>query len=161
MTFFRVKKIAREFINHRKTSKNQTTQSTPTPRQVASKTSARKRSKMQKTHGSQNAAKASTAGTADTEAPRGTVRGKPAHATGATPGPAPALVRPKPRRTSRRAKRPNLRPRPRRRRPEYSVATAPRDDVAQPAPRSRARVKAAAFDAVYLDTSEMASNGAS
>ena len=47
---------------------------------------------------------------ADTAAPRGTVRGKPAHATGATPGPAPALVRRRPRRTSRRAKRPSPQP---------------------------------------------------
>ena len=45
-----------------------------------------------------------------TAAPRGTVRGKPAHATGAFPTLAPALVRRRPRRTSRRAKRPSPQP---------------------------------------------------
>ena len=50
-----------------------------------------------------------------TAAPRGTVRGKPAHATGAFPTLAPALVRRRPRRTSRRAKRPSPQPSRRRR----------------------------------------------
>ena len=53
------------------------------------------------------------------------------------------------------------RPRPSMASSRCSVATAPRNDVAQSAPRSRARDKAVSFDAVYLDTSEMASDGAS
>ena len=89
----------------------------------------------------------------DDAAPRSTVRGKPAYATGATPDPAPAFVRRRPRQTSRRAKRTSPQRRgsaddgqdPRRRRAECSVATAPRNGVAQPAPRSRARAKAAAY----------------
>ena len=52
---------------------------------------------------------------ADTTAPRNTVRGKPAYATGAFPTLAPALVRRRPRRTSRRAKRPSPQPSRRRR----------------------------------------------
>jgi len=47
---------------------------------------------------------------ADTTAPRNTVRGKPAYATGAFPTLAPALVRRRPRRTSRRAKRTSPQP---------------------------------------------------
>ena len=43
---------------------------------------------------------------ADTAAPRGTVCGKPAYATGAFPTLAPALVRRRPRQTSRRPRRP-------------------------------------------------------
>ena len=115
---------------------------------------------------------ASAARSADTTVPRGRVRGKPASASSAIPDPAPALVRRRPRRTSRRAKRPSPQPcrrrgsaddgqDPRRRRAECFVAIAPRNGVAQPAPRSRACEKAAAFDAVYLDTSEMASDGGS
>ena len=57
---------------------------------------------------------------ADTAAPRGTVCGKPAYATGAFPTLAPALVRRRPRRTSRRAKRPSPQPCPRRRRANAS-----------------------------------------
>ena len=53
-----------------------------------------------------------------------TVRGKPAYATGAFLALAPALVRRRPRRTSRRAKRTSPQPCPRRRRAECSVATA-------------------------------------
>ena len=68
-----------------------------------------------KTHDKQNTAKASAARSADTTAPRNTVRGKPAYPTGTSPGPAPALVRRRPRRTSRRAKRPSPRPSRRRR----------------------------------------------
>ena len=101
--------------------------------------------------------KARAARSVDTTSPRGTVRGKPAYATGAFPAFAPALVRRRLRRTSRRAKRPSpqlCRRRgsaddeqdPRRRRAKCSVAMAPRNDVAQPAPRSRARVTAAAFE---------------
>ena len=93
----------------------------------------------------QNAAKASAARSADTTAPRSTVRGKPAYATCAFPTLAPALVRRRPRRTSRRAKRPSPQP-CRRRRAECSVATAPRNDVAQPAPRGRAREKTATYE---------------
>ena len=48
------------------------------------------------------------------------VRGKPAYATGATPKLARALVRRRPRRTSRRAKRPSPQPCPRRRRANAS-----------------------------------------
>ena len=59
-----------------------------------------------------NAAKASAARNPGTAAPRGTVRGKPAYATGAFPTLAPALVRRRPRRTSRRAKRPSPQPCP-------------------------------------------------
>ena len=47
---------------------------------------------------------------ADTTAPSGTVRGKPAYATGAFLALAPALARRRPRRTSRRAKRPSPQP---------------------------------------------------
>ena len=46
----------------------------------------------------------------DSAAPRGTARGKPAYATGAFLALAPALVRRRPRRTSRRAKRPSPQP---------------------------------------------------
>ena len=81
----------------------QTIQLLTTPREAACKTSNLTPITPQKTPCSQNTAKASTAGTADTEAPRGRVRGKAAHPTGATPGPAPALVRRRPRQTSRRA----------------------------------------------------------
>ena len=56
---------------------NQTAKPTGTPRQAGCKTSDVTRSKTQKTHGSQNAAKARAARIADTAAPRGTVRGKP------------------------------------------------------------------------------------
>ena len=67
---------------------------------------------------------------ADTTAPRNTVRGKPAYATGAFPTLAPALVRRRPRRTSRRAKRTSPQPRPRRRRAECIIATVPRHEEA-------------------------------
>ena len=88
----------------------QTIQLRTTPRQAACKTNARTRRKTQKTHLSQNAAKASAVRSVDTAAMRNKVRGKPAHATGATPGPARALVRRRPRRTSRRAKRTSPQP---------------------------------------------------
>ena len=94
---------------------NQTRQLTATPPQAACKTNTRSRSKEQKTHGRQNAAKARAARSADTDAPRGTVRGKPAYATGAFLALAPALVRRRPRRTARRAKRPSPQPSRRRR----------------------------------------------
>ena len=54
--------------------------------------------------------KSERARSADSAAPRGTVRGKPAYATGGFPTLAPALVRRRPRRTSRRAKRPSPQP---------------------------------------------------
>ena len=54
--------------------------------------------------------KRARARSADTAAPRGRVRGKPAHATGAFPTLAPALVRRRPRQTSRRARRPSPQP---------------------------------------------------
>ena len=112
-----------------------------TPCQAASKTSARTRSKTQKTHGSQNAAKASAVRSVDTAAMRNKVRGTPAYATGAFPTLAPALVRRRPRRTSRPAKRPSpqsCRRRgsaddgqdPRRRRAECIIATVPRHEEA-------------------------------
>ena len=126
-----------------KLTKTQTKQPTAPPRRAACKTSTITRRKTQKTHGSQYAGKARAARSAGTASPRGRVRGKPAHATGATPGPARALVRHRPRRTSRRAKRPSPQPcrrrgreddgqDPRRRRAECSVATAPRNGVAHP-----------------------------
>ena len=59
--------------------------------------------------------KRARARSADDAAPRSTVRGKPADATGAFPTLAPALVRRRPRRTSRRAKRPSPQPSRRRR----------------------------------------------
>ena len=100
--------------------------------------------------------KARAARSADTTAPRSTVRGKPAYPTVAYPTLKPALVRRRPRRMSIRVKRPSLQPcrrhgksddgqDHRRRRAECSVATAARNGVAQRASRSRARVKAAAF----------------
>ena len=54
--------------------------------------------------------KARAARSADTTAPRSTVRGKPAYPTVAFPTLAPALVRRRPRRTSRRAKRTSPQP---------------------------------------------------
>ena len=70
-----------------------------------------------------------------TAAPRGTVRGKPAHATGAFPTLAPALARRRPRDvgTSKTAQ-------------PTAVATAPRNDVPELAPRGRAREKAATYE---------------
>ena len=59
--------------------------------------------------------KSARARSADTAAPRGTVRGKPAYATGAFLALAPALLRRRPRRTARRAKRPSPQPSRRRR----------------------------------------------
>ena len=143
--------------SHPKLAKTQTRQLTATPRQAACKTSALTGRKIAKNTWQPKCGQSACSRSADDAAPRSTVRGKPAYATGATPGPAPALVRRRPRRTSRRAKRPSPQPcrrrgreddgqDPRRRRAECSVATAPRNGVAQPAPRSRARVKAAAFE---------------
>ena len=90
----------------------QTIQLPTTPRQAVCRTSALTRSKSQKTLGSQNAPKASAARSAGTATPRGRVRGTPAYATGAFPTLAPALVRRRPRRTSRRAKRTSPQPCP-------------------------------------------------
>ena len=72
-----------------------------------------------------------------TAAPRGTVRGKPAHATGAFPTLAPALVRRRPRRTSRRAKRPS--PQPSRRRRGTTLLNSLREaaHVKKPPPRTK------------------------
>ena len=157
-----------------------TSETPPKPNKAAPRHSSPSRLQNERPHAEQIAKNAwqpkcgqsARARSADTTAPRNTVRGKPAYATGAFPTLAPALVRRRPRRTSRRAKRPSPQPcrrrgsaddgqDPRRRRAECFVAIAPRNGVAQPAPRSRACEKAAAFDAVYLDTSEMASDGAS
>ena len=93
-----------------KRRENQTRQLTLSPQQAACKTSAVTRRKWPKKHGSQNTAKASAARSADTTAPRSTVRGKPAYATGAFPTLAPAFVRRRPRQTSRRAKRTSPQP---------------------------------------------------
>ena len=96
--------------SHPKLAKTQTRQLTATPRQAACKTSALTGRKIAKNTWQPKCGQSACSRSADDAAPRSTVRGKPAYATGATPGPAPALVRHRPRRTSRRAKRTSPQP---------------------------------------------------
>ena len=155
--------------SHPKLAKTQTRQLTTKPRQADCKTSAHTRTKTQKTHGGQNASKASAARSDDRRAAEHSARqaclrdrrvSNPRARSRATQTSTDVE-------TSKTASPQPCRRRgsaddgqdPRRHRAEYSVATAPRNDVAQPVSRSRAHVKAAASDAVYLDTSEMASDG--